>query len=315
MRKKHLFGGPQVEETIVPAMPYMGSKRKLANKILNAIYQTVGDFDRVYDLFGGGASFSIAALMAGHKVHYNEKDTSIAELLRYIVAGKKLPNRWITREEYKEKVNGNDWFAGFLKSCWSFGNNSEKGYLFGAENERLKRLGHLIVVDKDELALKELSEILNINLTMPKNRLQFRQIIKRLTGERGDLEQLERLERLQQLESLAQLESLTQLESLERIQQLEISNLDYRDVEIVPNSVIYCDPPYTGTAKYKEGAFNHEVFWEWCREQSNPVFVSEYKAPDNLNVVAEFKHRSILSATNNVKVTIEKLFWNEQHRK
>ena len=302
-RQVNPSGIPEVEETIVPAIPYMGSKRKLATKILNVIYQTVGDFARVYDLFGGGAAFSIAALMAGHKVHYNEKNTSIAELLRYIVVGKKLPNRWVTREEYKEKVNGNDWFAGFLKSCWSFGNNSEKGYLFGAKIENLKRLGHLIVVDKDELALKELSEILNINLTMPKNRLQFRQIIKRLTGERGDLEQFERLEQLERLERIQQ------------IQQLEISNLDYRDVEIVPNSVIYCDPPYTGTAKYKEGAFNHEAFWEWCREQSNPVFVSEYKAPDDFKVVAEFKHRSILSATNNAKVTIEKLFWNEQHRK
>lgn len=301
MRKKHLFGSPQVEETIVPAIPYMGSKRKLATKILNVIYQIVGDFDRVYDLFGGGAAFSIAALMAGHEVHYNEKNTSIAELLRYIVAGKKLPNRWITREEYKEKVNGNDWFAGFLKTCWSFGNNSEKGYLFGAKIENLKRLGHLIVVDKDELALKELSEILNINLQMPKNRLQFRQIVKRLTGERGDLEQLERLQ---------QLESLELLEQLERIQHLEISNLDYRDVEIVPNSVIYCDPPYARTAKYKEGAFNHVTFWQWCREQRNPVFISEYNAPDDFNLVAEFKHRSTLSATNNAKVTIEKLFWN-----
>ena len=293
----------EVEETIVPAIPYMGSKRKLATKILNVIYQTVGDFARVYDLFGGGAAFSIAALMAGHKVHYNEKNTSIAELLRYIVAGKKLPNRWVTREEYREKVGGADWFAGFLKSCWSFGNN-QKDYLFGAKVENLKRLGHLIVVNKDELALKELSEILDINLTMPKNRLQFRQIIKSLTGERGDLEQLERL---QQLEMLARFEMFQQLQQL---QQLEISNLDYRDVEIVPNSVIYCDPPYAGTAKYKEGAFNHEAFWEWCREQSNPVFVSEYKAPDDFKVVAEFKHKSTLSATNNAKVTIEKLFWN-----
>jgi site-specific DNA-adenine methylase len=303
----------------------MGSKRKLATKILNVIYKTVGDFDRVYDLFGGGAAFSIAALMAGHKVHYNEKNTSVVELLRYIVAGKKLPNRWVTREEYKEKVGGDDWFAGFLKSCWSFGNNSEKGYLFGAKIENLKRLGHLIVVDKDELALKELSEILNINLTMPKNRLQFRQIIKRLTVERGDLEQLERLqqlerldslEQLQRLESLEQLQQIQRLESLERLQQLErlerleISNLDYCDVEIVPNSVIYCDPPYAGTAEYKEGAFNHEAFWQWCRTQNNPVFVSEYNAPDDFKIVAEFKHRQTLSATKNANVTIEKLYWN-----
>ena len=150
MRKKHIFGGLEVEETIVPAMPYMGSKRKLANKILNVIYRTIGDFDTLYDLFGGGGgAMSIAGLRAGHSVFYNEKNQSVAELLKYIQSGNKLPNRWITREEYKEKISGNDWFAGFLQTCWSFGNNSEKGYLFGAKIENLKRLAHLIIIDKD----------------------------------------------------------------------------------------------------------------------------------------------------------------------
>ena len=303
MREINIFGVPQVEETIVPSIPYMGSKRKLATKILNVIYQIVGDFDRVYDLFGGGAAFSIATLMAGHKVHYNEKNTSIVELLRYIVAGKKLPNRWITREEYHEKVKGNDWFAGFLKSCWSFGNN-QKTYLFGPENERLKRLGHEMVVSRCEVSRAELSAILDVALPMPKSRLDFQHTIQ-LTNKHNNY-----LESLKQLESLQRLERLRRFQQLERLDQLEISNLDYCDVEIVPNSVIYCDPPYAGTEEYKEGAFNHVAFWQWCREQHNPVFVSEYKAPDDFKVVAEFKHRSILSATNNAKVTIEKVYWN-----
>lgn len=301
MRQRDLFGTPYIKNEPVPYMPYMGSKNKLATKILNAIYQVVGDFDRVYDLFGGGAAFSTAALMAGHNVRYNEKNTSVVELLRHIAAGKKLPDRWITREEYREKVGGDDWFAGFLKSCWSFGNNSEKGYLFGAENEKLKRLGHEVVINKCEVSRAELSAILGVALPMPKSRLDFRRTIMRLTGERGDLQQLERL---QQLEQLQQLEGL---------QQIEISNLDYAAVEIVPGSVIYCDPPYAGTAEYKEGAFDHAAFWQWCREQRNPVFVSEYSAPDDFKVVAEFEHRSTLSATNNAKVTLERVFWNGRH--
>lgn len=308
MRQRDLFGTPYIKNEPVPYMPYMGSKNKLATKILNAIYQVVGDFDRVYDLFGGGAAFSVAALMAGHKVRYNEKNTSIVALLRYIAAGKKLPDRWITREEYREKVGGDDWFAGFLKSCWSFGNNS-KDYLFGAENERLKRLGHEMVINKSEVSRAELSAILGVALPMPKSRLDFRRTIMRLTGERGDLQQLQQLERLQQLEQLEQLE---RLERLEQLEQLEISNLDYAAVEIVPGSVIYCDPPYAGTAEYKEGAFDHAAFWQWCREQRNPVFISEYNAPDDFKVVAEFEHRSTLSATNN-KATIERVYWNGRH--
>ncbi len=296
-RQLNLWGIPYVEEIIVPAMPYMGSKRKLANKILNAIYQTVGDFDTLYDLFGGGGAMSIAALNAGHKVFYNEKNIAIVELWRHISAGKKLPNRWITREEYREKVQGRDWFAGFLQSCWSFGNN-QKSYLFGAENEKLKHLGHEIVINKSEAARVELSTALGISLPMPKNRLDFRRTIKELTGERGALESLELLERL---------ERLRQLESLE---YLNISCNDYTKIKIKSGSVIYCDPPYSGTAEYKEGAFDHVAFWHWCREQTKPVFISEYSAPADFKVIAEFKHMSLLSAVNKANITVEKVFWN-----
>lgn len=296
-RQLNLWGIPQVEETIVPSMPYMGSKRKLANKLLNAIYQTIGDFDALYDLFGGGGAMSVAALRAGHEVFYNEKNQAVVELLKYIQRGERLPNRWISREEYKEKSDGNDWFAGFLQSCWSFGNN-QNGYIFGAEIEELKRLGHEVVISKNEAARVELSAVLGINLPMPKNRLDFRRTIKELTGERGDL---------QQLESLELLERLQQLESLEH---LNIFCNDYTKIKIKSGSVIYCDPPYAGTAEYKDGAFDSIAFWQWCREQKSPVFVSEYSAPADFAIVAEFEHRSTLSSTNNAKVTIEKLFWN-----
>ena len=54
-------------------------------------------------------------------------------------------------------------------------------------------------------------------------------------------------------------------------------NLDFE------NCLIYCDPPYQGSTPYKTGSFNHEHFFNWCREQAkkNVVFVSEYKAPDD----------------------------------
>ena len=299
-RQLNLWGIPQVEEIIVPAMPYMGSKRKLANKILNAIYCAIGDFDTLYDLFGGGAAMSVAALNAGHKVFYNEKNTSICELLRYIQRGGKLPNRWVSREEFKEKVSGNDWFAGFLKSCWSFGNN-QKSYLFGADIEQLKQLAHNVVINRDNTALQELNALLKCELTMPRNRFDFRGKLRATAIKRFDLEPPERLEQLQQLE---------RLEQLEQLERLNISCGDYDKVKIKSNSVVYCDPPYAGTAEYKEGAFDHAKFLQWCRDCKKPVFVSEYKAPADFKVVAEFEHRSTLSATNKAKKTIEKVYWN-----
>ena len=65
MRQIGLFGFPVIENEICEAIPYMGNKRKLATKILNHIYQTVGDFENFYDLFGGGASGIVTGKQIG----------------------------------------------------------------------------------------------------------------------------------------------------------------------------------------------------------------------------------------------------------
>lgn len=87
------------------------------------------------------------------------------------------------------------------------------------------------------------------------------------------------------------------------------SHGDYQDVEILPDSVIYCDIPYRNTNVYDtENAFNYKRFYDWACRQKEPVFISEYSMPeDRFEVVAEFCHRSILSADANNQV-IERLF-------
>jgi site-specific DNA-adenine methylase len=66
------------------------------------------------------------------------------------------------------------------------------------------------------------------------------------------------------------------------------------------NYIIYCDPPYSKQAHYYTESgehvtpFDHEEFWEWCREMSknNLVFVSEYKAPDDFDLVWSTKSKT-----------------------
>ena len=88
---------------------------------------------------------------------------------------------------------------------------------------------------------------------------------------------------------------------------------DYKNLTIPKNSVIYCDPPYEGTTKYKDD-FNHTEFWEWCRtktKQGHKVFVSEYKAPEDFKCVWEKETKSSLSANGKSggnKLSTEKLF-------
>ena len=111
----------------------------------------------------------------------------------------------------------------------------------------------------------------------------------------------------QSLESLQRLQSLERLQSLQRLQRLQSSFKDYREVEIMPDSIIYCDPPYKDTDGYGN-EFNHEQFYDWCCNQTELVLISEYSMPsDRFAEVWRTKHNSSLSATANNAVT-ERLF-------
>jgi site-specific DNA-adenine methylase len=112
-----------------------------------------------------------------------------------------------------------------------------------------------------------------------------------------ELEQLERLERLQQLEQL---------------ERLSITSLDYRAVEILPNSVVYCDIPYQGTAEYGN-AFSHKEFFDWAASRDFPVFISEYEIKDpRFELVYTVSKRCILTTEGESnKVRQEKLYRNK----
>ena len=99
------------------------------------------------------------------------------------------------------------------------------------------------------------------------------------------LERLERLERLKSLRSplerLQSLQSLQSLESLERLERLESQNVqivasadDYRNYVYQDDDVVYCDPPYANTSKYRVD-FDNEGFLEWWRTRNDRVCISE----------------------------------------
>lgn len=85
-------------------------------------------------------------------------------------------------------------------------------------------------------------------------------------------------------------------------------NSSYQLLDIPKESIIYCDPPYEGTTKYKDG-FNHSDFWEWVRTKSlegHSVFVSEYNAPDDFICVWQKDIVNSLKASRETET--EKLF-------
>lgn len=90
-----------------------------------------------------------------------------------------------------------------------------------------------------------------------------------------------------------------------RFSNITSSVLDYAKVEIPDDSVIYCDIPYEDTNVYnKAEGFDYERFYDWCKHQTQPVFISSYQMPDDrFDCIDEFSHRSTLSATANNLVT------------
>lgn len=93
------------------------------------------------------------------------------------------------------------------------------------------------------------------------------------------------------------------------LQGIKLESCSYFELEIPDNSIIYCDPPYANTTKYKDD-FDHAVFWQWCRDMSDKghqVFISEYTAPDDFECLWQKEIQSGLN-TNTTKKGIEKLF-------
>ena len=83
------------------------------------------------------------------------------------------------------------------------------------------------------------------------------------------------------------------------------SVLDYEEVAIPEDSVIYCDIPYEDTNVYnKAEGFDYERFYQWCERQTQPVFISSYQMPeDRFDCIEEFTHRSTFAQKYNNLVT------------
>lgn len=97
---------------------------------------------------------------------------------------------------------------------------------------------------------------------------------------------------------------------------------DYKDLEIPQNSIVYCDIPYKDTKQYSTSkGFNHNDFWDWCRNlinQGHTVFVSEYDAPSDFKCVWHKEVKSSLSANGVIggnKNSIERLFIHNSFEK
>ena len=93
------------------------------------------------------------------------------------------------------------------------------------------------------------------------------------------------------------------LKQASSLKGIDFRNCSYDKLILPPEPcLIYCDPPYSKTSKYKGiETFDSNKFYQWCRdrkEEGHTVFVSEYNAPDDFELVWQME---ITCAINNQK--------------
>ena len=270
-------------------MPYKGSKNKIAEKIIDILPEA----DYFVDLFGGGGAMSHCAVLSGKykKVIYNELEPLVYKGFKMAINGEfQNEKRWISREDFFRLKDTDPYVA----VCFSFGYDLQT-YAYSPENERLKEHLHKIfLAENPEKSYVNWKNFLN----------DYREIRLDCSNKFKLIESIDRLKRLQNLERLNRFKNVCS-------DNITCLNLSYEQVEIPKNSVIYCDIPYKNTAKYLSD-FDHEKFYEWASNQKQKIYISEYEMPDNFIEISHFEKKCSLSATNNSKQTIEKLFCNRR---
>lgn len=300
-------------------VPYKGSKSQIADRLVEAIpYKGVDNF---YDLFAGGCAVTHKMLLEGRYRHCyaNDIDGRALRLFRDGMDGKyALETRWVSREDF-HKLKDTD---PYISCCWSFGNN-QRDYLYSKDIEPYKKACHYAIIYGDFSLLRglypDVSEVCKEALRgvedCHERRIKFRSAIREClkSCSNGSFARLYTSCDADRLESLERLERLQSLEILERLQSFQSYEVDYREVEIQPNSVIYADIPYFSTNTYSKRSsvvqpFNHGEFYDWCCKQKELVLISEYYMPaDRFTEVWNTKHKQSLSATKTSSV-IERLF-------
>lgn len=276
----------------------MGSKNLIAERLVSQFPRA----EYFVDLFAGGCAMTHAAFLSGKFNNFicNDLDFRGVELFKQAVSGKfKNENRLISRDDFY-KLKDSDLYVRF---CWSFGNN-QKDYLYSKQKERQKRALHYAILFDDWVEFYELFP--DIYDEVAKEILFVNDVKKRYSIIRHCFAS-QKMQRLESLESLRRLQSL---KNLQMLQSIETSKLDYRQVAIPHDSVVYADPPYKGKASYSV-KFDSDLFFDWCRNQNFPIYISEYDAPKDFKAVFEINKTNCLCATKNF-TNKEKLFLHER---
>jgi DNA adenine methylase len=99
------------------------------------------------------------------------------------------------------------------------------------------------------------------------------------------------------------------IKQIPSLTSIHFTHCNYWELDVPEESIIYCDPPYIDTLKYRDN-IDHTHFYHWCRKmhfEGHKVFVSEYTAPEDFTCVWSKEVSNTLSKNKKTR-PIEKLF-------
>ena len=300
----------------------MGSKSKIAEKILSEIIKRNPEAEIFIDLFAGGCAMSHTALISGafKKVFVNDINKA-PQLFKDVIDGKYRDNKqWISRDEFFKLRDVDE----FVKSVWSFGNGGNS-YLYGQYLEPYKKAYHYAKLLNDFSLFNEFASYIekefngNLRKYIKNNQERIKQDYIEWFSSRNshNLDKLKNISSLERLQHLERFQRLQELESLKDLsEKLEISQESYQDFKLPKpdKCVIYCDIPYKGTKEYyndgEKVEFDYEAFYNWVRKKSKQgynIFISEYECPDDFKEILSIDFQSSYSSSG-VKKTKERLY-------
>lgn len=283
-------------------LPYVGNKSQKAQQIIDLLPSG----RRFIDMFGGGGSISLHACNSGKwdEVVYNDRRKTVVNLLKALI--KDSPHFDLMKYVYMDRETFYNWRDNMPDSIertlvltvWSFSNNM-CDYLWGKKIEKEKlqltralfwgntgtKLDDLYLYAKNETSIAGKYKMFH----------KWRLAEMGISSHRDHdlLQQLGRLERLQRMQQLQRLERMQQLQQLERLQQLEYSTLDYHDLIIRPDDIVYCDPPYVDTGVDYDG-WNPDAFYAWIAAcPAKQIYISEYTKLPHTEVAFNLGKRCI----------------------
>ena len=271
-------------------LPYQGSKKKVAKKIVEIIKQNFGADKVVYDVFGGGGAITAECLKTGLDVKYNDHCSFITAAFQKVISSDRewLKTLIISREEFlKIRAKQEKTLDDELKLLVNSFGNDRQSYLYGKAHADAKYNLAVEIIAKHNVfsGYKQTDTYRNAARPFDVGKPVKNQVLNQ-PQRLQQLEQLEQLQRLQRLEQLQRLQQLERVQQLQQLERLEVTNNDYRAFTDVEGAIIYLDPPYENTDVdgYSDSKqFNHSEFYDWAVKMAreNIVLLSSYTVSDD----------------------------------